>query len=72
MPRQELFFEYRAGDWRVEVVNTYDSAYAGDAFEAMDDAARGHLSTALRTDVDHDAEDSEHGEIRWRTADPWP
>jgi hypothetical protein len=57
MPQQELFFEHTAGDWRVEVVKTYDRSYARETFDAMDDAARAHLWNALRIDVNHEAED---------------
>jgi len=57
MPQQEIFYQHTAGNWRVEVIKTYDRAYARDAFDAMDPAARGHLWNALRIEMNHEPED---------------
>lgn len=50
MPQQELFFEKTIGDRRIEVLKTYDSAFARDAFVNMDHSARAFLWQSLRID----------------------
>lgn len=51
MPKQEVFFEYeiagQAGQ-RIEVLKTYDEAYAREAFDSMDEEAQIHLRNSLR------------------------
>jgi len=47
MPRQEVFFEQRAGDRRVEVVKTYDRSYAREVFDGLDEEATEALATSL-------------------------
>jgi hypothetical protein len=36
MPKQEVFMDAAIGDKQVQVLKTYDAAYAREAFDAMD------------------------------------
>jgi hypothetical protein len=54
MPKQELFFEQQSAGRRVEVLKTYDTAYARDAFGKMDEAAQGNLFAALQISSNYD------------------
>jgi hypothetical protein len=36
MPKQEVFFEQPVGERRIEVLKSYDQAYAHEAFKNMD------------------------------------
>ena len=54
MPKQEVFFEHQAGDRRVEVLKSYDQAYAREAFHNMDDAALQQLWTMLKPEEIYD------------------
>lgn len=47
MPKQETFFEEITGDLKIEVVKTYDHAFAREAFDGMDEVAQAHLWRAL-------------------------
>ena len=47
MPQQELFFEQKAGDRRVEVLKTYDRSYAREVFNGIGAEAREALAAAL-------------------------
>jgi hypothetical protein len=68
-----VFFEKNIGDRRVEVLKTYDAAYAREAFNEMDEAARAFLWKALRVDETCEQGDipsiqSEEGEsLLWET-----
>ena len=57
MPQQELFFEKREGNKRIEVIKTYDRAYAREAFVAMGEAARNHLWSWLEIDGNYEREE---------------
>ena len=57
MPRQELVFEKEIGDRRIEVIKTYDQAFARDAFEDMDEAAQAHLWQSLGIDESYESEE---------------
>jgi hypothetical protein len=57
MPRQEVFFEQRAGDRRVEVVKTYDRSWAREVFNGIGDEARGALSAALELEKNYEPTD---------------
>lgn len=48
MPKQETFFEQKAGDRTVQVLKTYDEGYAKEAFDNMDEQALKHLWNALK------------------------
>lgn len=48
MPQQEVFFEEVTGDRRIQVLKTYDSAYAREVFDEMDDDAQTILWTSSR------------------------
>ena len=47
MPVQEVFFEQEQNGHRVEVIKTYDAAFAREAFAEMDDPALDFLVKAL-------------------------
>jgi hypothetical protein len=47
MPSQELYLEKKAGLDVFQVLKTYDTAFAKETFEAMDEAAMLHLSKSL-------------------------
>jgi hypothetical protein len=55
MPQQELFFEQTTGDRRVEVLKTYDRAYAREVFGNMDEAAQTYLWSSLGINETYDA-----------------
>ena len=57
MPKQEVFFEQKSGDRRVEVLKTYDRIYAREAFGNMDEAAQIHLWNSLGIDEAYDPAD---------------
>ena len=57
MPQQEIFFQQTAGDRRIEVLKSYDQAYAREAFESMDDDALRRLWTSLRPEETCDPAD---------------
>ncbi len=54
MPQQETFFEQTAGDRRIEVLKSYDQAYAREAFRSMDHAALQRLWTSLKPEEIYD------------------
>jgi hypothetical protein len=47
MPQQQLFFEQKMGDRRVEVLKTYDRSYAREVFNGIGEEAREALAAAL-------------------------
>ena len=54
MPQQEVFFEQVTGDRRIQVLKTYDPAYAREVFDEMDDDASYALEIArYRADIRH-------------------
>jgi hypothetical protein len=57
MPQQEVFFAQKIGERSVEVLRTYDAAFAREAFGNMDANARALLWKSLRID-DHEQGDS--------------
>jgi hypothetical protein len=56
MPKQESFFDQREGDRRVEVLKSYDSGYAREAFNCMGDDARQRLWNSLKPEEIYDPE----------------
>jgi hypothetical protein len=54
MPTQEMFFEQQLGDRRIQVLKTYDQAYAREAFQGMDDAALQSLWNSLKPEEIYD------------------
>lgn len=54
MPKQETFFEQQSGDRLIEVVKSYDQAYAREAFQNMDDAALQRLWVSLKPEEVYD------------------
>ena len=57
MPRQEVFFEQRAGNRSVEVIKTYDPSYAREVFKAIDEQATADLAVALELEKNFEAAD---------------
>ena len=54
MPKQEVFFEQQVGERRIEVLKSYDQAYAREAFGSMDEEALQQLWTALKPEEIYD------------------
>jgi hypothetical protein len=54
MPKQEVFFEQQVGERRIEVLKSYDQAYAREAFQNMDEQALQQLWTALKPEEIYD------------------
>jgi hypothetical protein len=57
MPREEVFFEQRTGNGRVEVLKTYDRSYAREVFDGIDTEARKALAAALELEKNYDPAD---------------
>jgi len=57
MPQQEVFFEQVTGDRRIQVLKTYDSAFAREVFDEMDDDAQTILWNSLDIEQTYDAAD---------------
>ena len=57
MPRQEIFLTVRNGDETVEVLKTYDEAFAREAFRNMDDEALAHLAASLKPESIYEPND---------------
>ena len=57
MPKQEVFFEQKTGDRRVEVLKTYDRSYAREVFKGIGDDARGALAAALELEKNYEPAD---------------
>ena len=54
MPKQEIFFEQQAGEYRIEVLKSYDQGYAREAFGSMDEAAQQRLWESLKPEEIYD------------------
>jgi hypothetical protein len=57
MPKQEVFFEQNVSGARVEVIKSYDQAYAREAFREMDGAALKMLWTSLSLENSYERAD---------------
>lgn len=57
MPREEVFFEQRTGNRRVEVLKTYDRSYAREVFDGIDSEARKALAAALELEKNYESAD---------------
>lgn len=57
MPQQELIFEQITGDRRIEVLKTYDPAYAREVFDEMDDDAQAVLWNSLDIEQTYESAD---------------
>ena len=57
MPQQEVFFEQKTGDRRIEVLKTYDRSYAREVFNRIDGEARESLAEALELRKNYAPED---------------
>lgn len=54
MPKQESFFAESKGGTTIEVLKSYDTAYAREAFQRMDVEAMRHLWSVLRPEQIYD------------------
>jgi hypothetical protein len=50
MPVQEIFFDRKVGNERIQVLKTYDAVFAREAFAEMEPVALNHLSESLSID----------------------
>ncbi len=57
MPQQELFYEQKSGDRRIEIVKTYDRQFAREAFTNMDEASQAVLWNSLGIEDHYDPTD---------------
>jgi hypothetical protein len=57
MPKQEVFFEQQIGERHIEVLKSYDQAYAYEAFKNMNEEALQQLWTALKPEEIYDPAD---------------
>jgi hypothetical protein len=57
MPQQEVFFEQTTGDRRIQVLKTYDPAYAREVFDEMEDGAQAILWKSLDIEQTYDEAD---------------
>lgn len=57
MPKQELFFEQENGGRRVEVLKSYDQAYAREAFGSMDEDGQKRLWSVLNPEQTYESDD---------------
>ena len=57
MPQQELLFEQKTGERRIEVLKVYDRSYAREAFGNMDEPAQKFLWNSLGINETYDAAD---------------
>jgi hypothetical protein len=57
MPSQELFFSQESNGKQIEVVKTYDSQFAREAFRDMDEQAKEILAQSLIADGALSSED---------------
>jgi hypothetical protein len=54
MPKQEIFFEQQSGELKIEVLKSYDQAYAREAFSNMDEEAQQQLWDVLKPEEIYD------------------
>lgn len=54
MPQQEVFFEQVTGHRRIQVLKTYDPAYAREVFDEMDEDAQSRLWKSLDIEQTYD------------------
>jgi hypothetical protein len=57
MPIQEIYLEQVAGLNHFQVIKSYDTAFAREAFSGMDEDALAHLSKSLRLEENFEPED---------------
>lgn len=57
MPKQEVFLNEQVGEQRIEVLKTYDPAYAREVFEEMDESAQAILWNSLDIEQTYDQSD---------------
>lgn len=57
MPQHAVFFEERAGDRLIVVLNTYDRSYAREVFGNLDDSAMKAIAAALEIEKNYDPAD---------------
>ena len=57
MPQQTTFYEQQIGDRRIEILKSYDSAFAREAFDQMDEKALRFLGRFLELERKYDPAD---------------
>jgi hypothetical protein len=57
MPQQDVFFEQATGNRRIQVLKTYDPAYAREVFDEMDEHAYAVLWSSLDIEQTYDLND---------------
>ena len=57
MPIQEIYLEQESGLNQFQVIKSYDTTFAKEAFSGMDEDALAHLSTSLRLEENFESED---------------
>ncbi len=57
MPQQEILFEEKTGDGRIEILKVYDRVYAREAFGNMDETAQKFLWNSLGINETYDVAD---------------
>jgi hypothetical protein len=71
MPKQETFLEEEANGRKLQVVKTYDAAFAREAFESMDDIGLSFLRDSLHLETQYEPEDlplpgsADYTEVLW-------
>jgi hypothetical protein len=72
MPAQQIFFEAEVGNDRIDVIKTYDTQYAHEAFERMADPVKRKLWESLGISSNYEPEDlpkpdnAEWGDFLWQ------
>lgn len=71
LPKQETFFEQRAGNVCVEVIKTYDRAYAYEVFQSMNDpslrilAASLNINSGYQPDEIPNSDEPQYADFLW-------
>lgn len=70
MPAQEVFLDRTIGDHRFQILKTYDTGFAREAFAEMNPAALDHLARSLAVESGFDIEGGagsahEYADILW-------
>lgn len=72
MPQEEVFLEVQAGTETIRVVKTYDSAFAKECYELMDEQSLKALADSLSLQDNYDetdipaASDADYGDFLWQ------
>jgi hypothetical protein len=64
MPQQEIVFEQKTGDGRIEILKVYDRVYAREAFGSMDETAQKCLWNSLGINETYDVAELSDAHLR--------